>query len=287
MSSTTPSVPTHSPTAAERTLVAVGNEVHKGLLHGWAERKQIVLELVMFVVMFLLFAALFGQGEEIVAGRFEWSFDPQRTAWLFVGFAVFTFHYLQTQKLFWRLLGEIQTGTLDQVYLSPLPSWVVAAAGRVTASVVESAVVVGALYAGTRLAVAIDLTWHPDVFLALASVVVASVGYSLAIGGLTLLWKRIEILNDGLHLVVLFFAGAMVPLSQIPAWMAAVGRFLPITHQVAALRTTLLDGSALAATGDGGIAWLGASAVGWLVVGAVAFHLGDTTARRNASLTRY
>ncbi|MGH3443626.1 MAG: ABC transporter permease [Nitriliruptorales bacterium] len=272
---------------ARRTLVAVGNEVGKGLLHGWAERKQIVLELVMFVAIFLLFAALLGQGEAIADGRFEWSFDPLRTAWLFVGFAAFQFHYLQTQKLFWRLLGEIQTGTLDQVFLSPLPSWVVAAAGRVVASAAETVLVVTALYAGTRLAVPIDLAWHPDALLAGASFVAASVGYSLAIGGLTLRFKRIEILSDGLHILVLFLAGAMVPLSQIPGWMAAVGRFLPITHPIAALRTTLLDGSGLHLTGDGGIVWLAATAAGWLALGAVAFHRGDVSARRDGTLTRY
>lgn len=270
-----------------QALVAIGNEVHKGLLHGWAERKQIALELVMFVVLFLLFAALFGQGEAIVAGSFEWSFDALRTAWLFVGFAVFTFHYLQTQKLFWRLLGEIQTGTLDQVYLSPLPSWLVAAAGRVVATVAETAVVVGALYAGTRLAVAIDLTWRSDALIPILAVVAASVGYSLAIGGLTLRFKRVEILNDGLHLLVFFLGGAMVPLSDLPGWMAAIGRFLPITHPVEALRITFVDGEGLALTGDGGLIWLAATTAGWLVAGAVAFHLGDVATRRNGTLTRY
>lgn len=281
------------PTAAtsrsttSKTIVAVGNEVHKGLMHGWAERKQIALETAMFVAIFLLFAALVGQGEAIIAGRFDWSFDPQRTAWLFVGFGAFTFHYLQTQKLFWRLLGEIQTGTLEQVYLSPLPSWVIAAVGRVTANVAETAAVVAALYAGTRLAVPIALTWRVDALVPLASLVVVSVGYSLAIGGLTLRFKRLEILNDGLHMVVFFLGGAMVPLNQLPGWMAAIGRVLPITHPVEALRTTLVDGTGLSVAGDGGLAWLAATAAAWLLVGAVAFHLGDTAARRNGTLTRY
>lgn len=286
MSSDTILAPTHvSP--GGRTVVAVGNEVHKGLVHGWAERQQIALELVMFVAMFLLFAALVGQGEAIVTGRFDWSFEPARTAWLFVGFSAFSFHYLQTQKLFWRLLGEIQTGTLDQVYLSPLPSWVIAAAGRVAASVAETTVVIAVLYAATRLAVPIVLHWHPDALAALAGLVVASVGYSLAIGGLTLRFKRLEILNDGLHMLVLFLGGALVPLSQLPGWMAAVGRLLPITHPIEALRLTLVDGHGLSLTGDGGLLWLAATASGWLLAGIAAFHLGDAAARRNGTLTRY
>ena len=34
-------------------------------------------------------------------------------------FVPFIFFYMQVVKLFWRLLGEIQSGTLEQVYLSP------------------------------------------------------------------------------------------------------------------------------------------------------------------------
>lgn len=97
-------VPTLEPEPRERRgspAVAIGNEVVKGLLHGWAERWQIVFETAMFAAMLLLFAALLGQGDAILEGRFVWRLDPQRTSWLLVGFGAFTFHYLQTQKPFW------------------------------------------------------------------------------------------------------------------------------------------------------------------------------------------
>ena len=37
-------------------------------------------------------------------------------------------------------------------------------------------------------------------------------------------------------------------------------------------------------SGDGGLAWLAATAAGWLLLGIAAFHLGDTAARRSGSL---
>lgn len=270
-----------------RPAVAIGNEVVKGLLHGWAERWQIVFETAMFAAMMLLFAALLGQGDAIVEGRLAWQLDPERTAWLLVGFGAFTFHYLQTQKLFWRLLGEIQTGTLEQVYLSPLPSWVVAAAGRMVANVIETTFVVAALYAAVRLAVPLPITASLDAVIPLVGLVAAAVGYSLFIGGLTLRWKRIEVLNDGLHMIVLFLGGAMVPLDLLPDWMAAIGRTLPITHPIEGLRTVLVDDAALTRFGDGGLVWMAATAAGWLLLGAVAFHRGDRTARNNGTLNRY
>jgi hypothetical protein len=51
--------------------------------------------------------------------------------------------YFQAVKLFWRLLGEIQSGTLEQV---PAASWLVAAAGRVVAALIETLIVVAAIY---------------------------------------------------------------------------------------------------------------------------------------------
>ena len=277
---------TPSGTRVGRTVVAIGNEVHKGLLHGWAERRQILMELGMFVPLFLLFAGLFGRGEAIVEGRFRWTLAPGPTTWLFVGFASFMFFYLQAQKLFWRLLGEVQTGTLEQVHLSPLPSWLVAAAGRVVAAIVETLLVVAALYASVRLLVDLQLTWHPHALLGVGALVLAGVGYALAIGGIALRWKRTEVVNDGLHVVVLFAGGAMVPLTELPAWLAHVGRLLPITHPLAALRTTLVEAEALPPTGDGGLLWLAVGAVGWLAIGATAFQLGDAAARRQGTLTR-
>lgn len=275
------------PAVRHNPMVAIGNEVAKGLLHGWAERWQIIFETAMFAAMLLLFAALLGQGDAIVQGQFVWRLDPEPTAWLFVGFGAFTFHYLQAQKLFWRLLGEIQAGTLEQVYLSPLPSWVVAAAGRVVANVIETALVVGALYVAVRLAVAVPLTVSIDLLIPLAGLVTAAIGYSLFIGGLTLRWKRIEVLSDGLHMAVFFLGGALVPLDRLPAWMAAIGRYLPITHPIEGLRTTLVDSGPLTAYGDGGLVWLAATALGWFLLGAIGFHRGDLAARRNDTLARY
>lgn len=121
-----------------------------------------------FVPMFFLFAAVAGQGDQIVAGTFEWSFDAHRTAWLLVGFVAGTFFFLQAQKMFWRQVGEIQAGTLERVYLSPLPTWLLTAVGRILASILETLVVVGTLYTAVALTVGVDIAWAPAALIALA-----------------------------------------------------------------------------------------------------------------------
>ena len=270
------------------TAIAIGNEVHKGLLHAWGERFQILTELPLFVVSLLLFALLVGRGEEIASGHLDWRLDPARVAPLFVGYAAFTFFYLQTAKLFWRLLGEIQTGTLEQVYLSPLPAWLVATAGRVLATVLETSAIVAILYLVMFAIMPFHLAWRPQALVPLAFIVVASVGYSLVEGGLTLVWKRVELIHELAMGSMIFFSGALIPLDRLPGWMAAVGRLTPIGQGVVALRAVLIDGRAgFPAWGDGGLVGMVATSGAYLLFGIAAFSLGESIAKRRGSLGRY
>lgn len=283
------SLPAERVLGVRAALRAIGNEVSKGLLAGWSERIQILIELPLFIGTALLVFAVIGKGEEIAAGgRVDWSLDPYQTTWIFLGYVAFTFYYLQTAKLFWRLLGEIQTGTLEQVYLSPLPSWLIAAAGRVAAAVVETFFVVAAVFLVTDLVVDLEIHWRLDGLLSLLFLVVGAVGYSLVIGGLALVWKRIELINDALYMALFLFGGLLLPLDRMPDWVAAIARLLPITHAAQSLRNVLLDGRSFSTLhGDGGLIWLTATAVAWLIAGALAFHLGERIAKRQGTLSRY
>jgi hypothetical protein len=175
---TTATAQTTQPTwTAGRLLTAVGNEIVKGLRHGWSERLQILIELPLFVAFVLLLGFTVGKGTTIATtGRLDWSLDPRQAGWLLVGMATFTYTYLHVQKMFWRLLAEIQAGTLEQTYLSPLPSWVHVAGGRVLAAIAETTVVVAVMYAVTSLAVPLDLHWRADVLVPLALLVTGAAG---------------------------------------------------------------------------------------------------------------
>lgn len=267
-------------------LTAIGNEVYKGLLAGWSERIQILIELPLFISFFLLFGVLVGRGQEVAAGgELSWSFDPEQVSWLFLGFTAFTFFYLQSAKLFWRLLGEIQTGTLEQVYLSPLPSWLIAVAGRVLAAVIETIFVVGVMFAATSLIVDIEVPWNPQAAVPLLFLVAGSVGYSLVIGGLTLVFKRVEMLADLMLVPVFIAGGVLVPVSQMPGWLAAVGRLFPITQPLESLRSVLLERQPFDVLwGDGGLVWVVATALSWLAFGIASFKFGERLAKRRGSL---
>ncbi|MGH9231623.1 MAG: hypothetical protein ACRD07_23365, partial [Acidimicrobiales bacterium] len=78
-----------------------------------------------------------------------------------------------------------------------------------------------------------------------------------------------------------------VALDDMPGWIAAVGRVLPLTHPITAARSILLNGHGLTAGGDGGLVWMVALAAGWLALGALAFDRADRKARRDGTLIRY
>jgi len=253
-------------------LIAIGNEVRKGLLHAWAERVQILIELPLFIGFTLLLGPLLGAGDQIARGSLRWSLEPGRMSILVVWMVPFLFFYLQVAKMFWRLLGEIQAGTLEQVYLSPLPSWLLAAAGRVVAALAETAAVVAALYAAVRLLVPLHIGWRTAAALPLVLLVLAVVGYSLLIGGLTLVWKRIEMLVEAQGIAVWVLSATALPLLAVPGWMATAGRLVPITPGLASLDGLLLAGQpAISLWGTGGLAWMLATAAGWLLAGILAF----------------
>jgi ABC-type polysaccharide/polyol phosphate export permease len=271
-----------------KASIAVGNEVVKGLRHGWAERTQIVIELPLFVSFMLMVSFIVGHGDQVVAtGRMSWNLDRETTSWLFLGVSLYTFLYLLIQKLFWRLLAEIQTGTLEQTYLSPLPSWVHTVAGRAVAATAEAAIVVGVMYAVARLVVRLDLTWRFDVLIPLALGLVGSTGFALIIGGLTLRWKRIEMFNDLVLLIFMFFSGVIIAVDRLPSFAASISPYLYLTHVTEGVRQLMLYDQSLGLAGIGGYGWTVATSVGWFLAGFAIFQLCEQAAKRSGSLSRY
>ena len=107
---------------------AIGNEIAKGLIDLWRGKIASLLELILFALFFL--AIMFALGRGV--------FHREQVAPLLLGFVGYIFFHMQTNRLFWGLLGEMQSGTLEQMYLSPMPSWLLTI-GLQVASVVEAA----------------------------------------------------------------------------------------------------------------------------------------------------
>lgn len=271
-----------------QAFIVLGNEIRKGLLVAWSERLQIVIELPFFAILILLLGPLLGQGRQIAAGHVHWTLSSGTTTVLVLWFVPFIFFYLQIVKLFWRLLAEIQTGTIEQLYLTPLPSWLVVAADRVVAAIVETLFVAAATYGIVSAFVTIHLHWTLAALVPLAAIMISGVGLSLIVAGATLVWKRIQLVNDSVLMLVMLFSAAAVPLIAVPAWWADTARAFPLTAGIASLDNVMLEHRPVTtAWGTGGLVPLVGTAAGYLLAGILAFRLGEHVAKRRGSLASY
>jgi ABC-2 type transport system permease protein len=271
-----------------RFLTALGNEIRKGLLFAWAERLQIAMEVPFFTVFILLLGPLIGAGHQITAGHLSWTLNSQRISLLVVAFVPFGFFYLQAVKLFWRLLTEIQTGTIEQVYLSPLPSWLVAAAGRVVAALIETLALMGITYGLTSAFVTLHFHWTVAALLPTTFLIITGIGYSLIIGGMTLLWKRIQLLQETILGLVMIFAFATLPVIAVPGWFAGLSRVFPLTSSIASLYGVMLGHRGVTGLwGTGGLVSLIVTAAAYLAAGIIAFRVLERITKVRGTLGAY
>lgn len=269
-------------------LTALGNEIRKGLDFAWSEKLQILMEIPFFALFVLLLGPLLGNGNQVASGHLSWSLHSGRTSLMLLAFLPATVFYLQAVKLFWRLLGEIQSGTLEQVYMSPLPSWLVAAAGRVVAALIETLIVMALLFGIVSAFVTLHYHWTAAALLPMALLIVTAIGYSLVIGGMTLVWKRIQMLQEGFFMMVMVFAFAALPLLAVPGWFSNLGRFFPATGAVASLYGAMIAHQGVTGLwGTGGLVWLLVTASAYLAAGILTFRLGERTARTRGTLGAY
>jgi hypothetical protein len=79
-------------------MTGLANEVGKGLLFVWRERTQILIEIPMWLAVFLLLNAITGSGQQLSAGgRLDFTNATHATT-RFVGFAAFIFFYCRSPR---------------------------------------------------------------------------------------------------------------------------------------------------------------------------------------------
>ncbi len=162
------------------------------------------------------------------------------------------------------------------------------AAGRVVAALIESALVAAGTYGIVSAFVPLHYHWTASALLPLALAALTATGFSLIIGGLTLVFKRIQLLNDSVMIVVMLASAGAPPLIAVPGWMAAAGRAFPLTAGIASLYGVLLGHRPVTALwGTGGLVWLLVTTAAYLAAGILAFRLGERIAKTRGTLARY
>lgn len=185
------------------------------------------------------------------------------------------------------MLAESSAGTLEQMYMSPLPSEFLLL-GRLFALLISTTIMmlitIGSL--ALLLHISIPLGWTG--LLILLITLAGLFGFTLALSGAALMFKQIDALADVLQNVLLFVTGALFPISIFPGWLAAIARTLPITQGIVVLRAVVLNGESLsAALANGSLVYLLIHSTLYLCGGWLIFKGCERYARRHGSLGQY
>ena len=181
---------------------------------------------------------------------------------------------------------EAQTGTLEQVCLSPTPLAVVITARSVaylltagTEGIVAAIVlafVVGPLPVGAGLLVLFFVS------------LVGAYGLGFLFAGLSTVFKRTSSLTNLVFSLMIFFTGAFVGLEKL-GWVFTATRFLfPVTWGISLMRAVLADNATfLSLWSSGELVGLSLHSTAYLVLGLGVFAWGYRTARRKGTLAHY
>ncbi|TDD44547.1 ABC transporter permease [Nonomuraea terrae] len=255
-------------------------EVRKGLLDLAAGWREVLIQMVTFPLFYLLIVLFMGGGQ----------LRADLLAPVLLGMVALTFIHEQVNRVFWSYLGDIQSGVLEQTYLTPLPSASLIL-GRQVAAAVSALPTALAVLATGATAIAVQGGRMPvdaQVIVPLAAIVLGTCGLALILCGLALVFRRIEIITQLSVAVYAIAGGTLVPLAAMPDAVAFLSRLVvPIAPGIEAMRDILLGGHALVSLPTGwGLGWLLAQPLLITAAGVVLFNRFERLARRRGTLGR-
>lgn len=253
------------------------NEIQKRMILLWAYKFNLFTQMFMVGFIFVGISFFMAGGQP----------DPDLLASGLVGYLVWFFALAAISDMSWGIREETQTGTLEQMYMSPLPTGVLML-GRSIASLVISILMVGvsAIVLVLLLDISLPVTWSalPVFLLTMAGLY----GFAFILGGAALVFKQVEALANLMQNALLFLNGALLPVDRLPGWMEAFAKTLPTTQGIIVLRQVILEGQTLAQVWrDGSLVGLVINSTVYFVVGWFFFRWCENRARQLGVLGQY
>ena len=253
---------------------AVLNETQKGLWLLWGHRTVVLLEILGFIAFYPFLQFVIGNG------------TIQRALVLptLLPFLAVPLLYLAILKLVSDLLEEVNSGTFEQMHLSPF-SPAALLVGRLLAVFLEGALIAVVIGVGMSWLLGINIPLRAAGLLPAALTLVDIAGFALLIGGLALALPQIGAIAHLFSGLILLLNGAFFPLEWFPGWLQTLARFLPTTLGVQATRQVVLQGQSLGSVwAEGTLPWLLIHAALFALLGVLVFLLNDRRARRLGTL---
>jgi ABC-2 type transport system permease protein len=253
---------------------AVLNETQKGLWLLWGHRTVVLLEILGFVAFYPFLQFVVGNG----------TIEGALVLPTLLPFLAVPLLYLAILKLVSDLLEEVNSGTFEQMHLSPF-SPAALLVGRLLAVFLEGGLIAVVLGVGMSSLLGISIPLRPAGLLPAALTLIDIAGFALLIGGLALSLPQIGSIAHLFSGLILLLNGAFFPLEWFPAWVQTLARFLPSTLGVQATRQVVLQGQSLGSVwADGTLQWLIIHAALFALLGVLVFLLNDRRVRRLGTL---
>ena len=229
--------------------------------------------LTMYVIFLMLFAGY--KGVSNLAG-----IEGDTTEGLVVGYALWVFLLITYQDISFTLRIESQEGTLEQLYMSPHGiGWVMGA--KVAASFLFNLLIMAIILFITMLTSGVSLNLD---FFSLLPVLVGTLFSSLAmgflVGGLTLIFKRIDSYTQMIQFIWIAFIS--LPANQI-FWM----RLLPGSYGATLVRNITISNQNLIQIGLNQLLFLYIIGLLHLAIGYGIYKLCERKAMREGMLGHY
>lgn len=217
-------------------------------------RRYWVNSLGGMLTIYVIFLVLFG-GYQGLGGM-----EGDTAEVLVVGYVLWFFMLATYQDVWYTLRTEAQQGTLEQLYMSIHSfGWIMGAKviARFFINLISVAILLWAALFTTGITLNLDLLSLMPV---LIGTLLSSLGIGFLIGGITLIFKRIDSYTQMVQFVLI--ALIALPADRVP-WM----RLLPGSYGGALIRSILVDGSNLWGLGMGSLSLLFAVGLLHLAVG--------------------
>ncbi len=259
------------------TLLVTGNEIYKRLRILLAYKMNMVTRILTVGLIFVGISYFIENGQV----------NPAPLASVFLGYLLWFYARIVIVSSCEDMMGEAQAGTLEQMYMSPVPAGLLLFA-RMIALLLSTTVMVALPMAllALLLRIQIPLRWEEGVVLAIT--LAGLFGFTLALTGMALIFKQIEALADLVQNALLFLTGTLLPVTRFPEWLTIFTQTLPITQGIIVLREVSLDQQSLVSVWtNGSLLWLCVNSVCYLLGGMLVFKWGESVAKEQGSLGHY
>ncbi len=199
----------------------------------------VLLPLYQFLIPSLLLGSAFlVNGRAIGLDRSAGTSDV--AGFLFLGAAVSSLTFGTFWGVTWATNREMDAGTLEHSWLTPVPREVLML-GTACTSLLVSCLAGSVLF--VLGAVAFGAHYRPAVLQAipaLAIVLLSLVGIAFLVASVNLVAKRANFMVDSISYLLVVTSGVLFPLSVMPVVFRAIGLLLPVTYSLDLLRAGAL-----------------------------------------------